>query len=378
MFLKNLSIYRLNRKLGVADLNELERVLARRTYRELGASEFGCDGFVPPMPRYRGTHCLVVGHSEQTWHSDEDPLLFNTPEPFMFKGFGHPKDALVLMFYREEKAVMAADVKRRLNKKVSEIEDREGRKVYAKERGELKQAITMKLLPGLQARYWQVPIIIFSNGLVIIGEIGKKADQAANELRNILGTFPIIQVHTKDPVPAVLTKLARMQPEEYDYEEEMFGFKVADDFQMQELQEHPAIARMKNTDVTIGEVQGLLTDKVVTHANLMWNDAAISFKIDPKFAIRKLRVSDAAFEEVAGSEEDDEDLAGAQYASVMIEHDLILKMLDNLLDLFGGEQEIAQADPSVAEQPLILKDFDQLGGFGEPTANSADKDEGEE
>lgn len=378
MFLRNMSIYRLSRKLGIADLNELERVLARRTYRELAPNEFGCDGFVPPMPRYRGTHALIVGRSELQWHSDFDPLEFNNDEPFMFEGFGSPNDALVLAFYREEKAVMAADVKRRLNKRVSEIEEEEGRKVYMKERSELKQSITMKLLPGLQARYWQVPIVIFSNGLVIVGEVGKKAEMALSELRNLLGTFPVVPVGPKDPVPTVLTRLARMQPDDCEHGDEMFNFKVADDFQFQELEEHPAIARMKNTDVTQDEVQGLLNHKVMTHANLSWKDGDITLKLDPKFAIRKMRVSDAAFEAIAGSQEDDEDLAGATYASAMIEHDLVMQMLKDLYQLFGGENMATLGgDEEAKETPLILKNFDFLAQSAEPSDDDADQGEGE-
>lgn len=370
MFIRDLSVYRLKRKLGVADLNDLEAALRHRTHRELSPMEFCTDGFVPPMPAYRGTHALIVGRSELSWHDEE--LDFIEREPFMFEGFAnHATDALVLAFYREERAVVSSDVKRRVQKEVNRIEESEGRKVYMKERQEIKQAVMAKLMPGLQSRYYQVPIAILNNGLVFVGAVGKKAELALSELREVLGTFPVVPLQYTHPVPFGLTAAAKLQAQR-PRDEALHGFVVADDFQMQQMQEHPAVARMKNTDVTEDEVQGLLADKVVTHANLLWNEQ-ISFKLDPKFAIRRLKIADSAFEQSDG--EDDEDLKGALYASYMIELDLITKMLEDFALLFGGEVETAALDDSKeAETPLVLKNLRNFAVEGNSDNNDNSKE----
>lgn len=363
MFPTRITAYRLSRPISVASLNDLHAALSMQKYRELARMELSCDGFVPPMPRYRPDNLLVVvGHSELRWHrefelGDED--TFGGPPPFNegqfdFKGFGSAdSDALVMRYYREEKSIVTSDIKRKVRLAVEEIEREQTRKVYAKERGELKRKFIDAVLPGAQAKYQEVPIVLLSAGFVIIGAVGKLADQAACTLREILGTFPLIPLRTKHEVYHVLTAIARAQADD-----KFDRFRITSDFQMQETHQHPAVARCKNTDITDENIQGFMrAGKVVTHADMLWDDK-VSFSIDPKLTIRKLRVDDAVFEEVAGDEEEESlDMGSVDYASDMIEAALVLQMLVELLALLGGEElPTASFDgpKRVDDTPLVL------------------------
>lgn len=354
MLLRRFTAYRLQRELTIANLNDLNDALKMLARRKLHAQERACDGFIAPMTAYRpNAYALLVGRSELEWHrdfelGDEDtfgdvPAFHN--KPFPLKDFGHESDALVMMFYREEKVIVTEDIKRRVNERVSELEKEDNRKVYGKERNEIKDGFIRQVLPNAQSRSKVVPIIILSGGIVLIGAVGKDAEMAASALREVMGTFPIVPLRTKFSVPQVLTAIAKAQAED-----QFDRFQVTDDFQMQALEEHPAIARCKNTDITDGHIQGMMENKFITHAAVLW-DGKVSFKIDPKLAVRNLRVDDAVFEEMNKDEEGEEDLSTVAYASSMIESNLVFKMVTELIDILGGEEEYVAGKDN---EPLLL------------------------
>lgn len=354
MLLRRFTAYRLQRELTIANLNDLNDALKMLKRRDLGAQELACDGFEPPMPSYRPeAYALLVGHSELNWHRDfelgDDDTFGDVPAfksgPFPFKNFGRDADALVMMFYREEKVIVSSDIKRKVNARVAELEREDNRKVYTKERGEIKDSIVRKVLPHAQSRGKVIPIIIISGGFVLIGAVGKDAEMAASAMREVLGTFPIVPLRTKHSVPQVLTTIAKAQAED-----QFDRFQVTDDFQMQALEEHPAIARCKNTDITDGHIQGMMENKYVTHAAVLW-DNKVSFKIDPKLAVRALRVDDAVFEEMNKDEEGEEDMSSVHYASSMIESNLVFQMVTELIHILGGEEEYVAGKDN---EPLLL------------------------
>ena len=385
MFPSRITVYKLVRDLAVDDLNDLNEALAMQKYRPLSSVERMCDGFVPPMPRYReDCYAVVVGRSEQRWHRDfqlgDDDTFgalpqFN-PGQFNFTGFGgggdKDYDALVMRYYREEKHIVTSDIKRKVQQAVKRIEQEQDRKVYAKERAQLKEEFISKVLPAAQCNYKEVPIIILSAGYVVIGAVGKLADQAASNMRQVLGTFPIAVPRTKFAVPQVLTAIAKAQADgTFD------RFVITTDFQMQELTEHPSVARCKNTDITNEHIQGFFREgKVMTHADLRW-DEKVRFQIDPKLAIRRLNIDDTALEEAMGGESDEEDLAGAEYASALIETSFVVQMLGELLQLLGGEEE--PAIPVDKAAPVVVSDLAAAARAGAaPKATEEHEDEDEE
>ena len=339
MLMRKMSLYQLTRGLVVEDLNDLNKALSYRAQRPISALELACDGFMPPMVSYRNKFCLVTGRSELDWYQNSaDPQqaeFIKAPFPLSgFTGTDDPTAALVLMYYREEKVIVSADIKRRVKAKVDEIEQREQRKVYMRERKELKDSVVSLVLPHAQTRVWSTPIIFCDNGLVIIGETGKRAEQAMSELRAVLGTLPIVPLNWSKPIPEALTDLARSQIEGAAGDQ---NFRIINDFQMQELHEHPEIARMKNTDIANPHVQSWMEEgKVVTHADLSWNDM-ITFRLDFKGVFSKLKVDEGKLEMPdEGVDEDCDSVAQANFAGVMIELGIVNRMLEAFSELVEG------------------------------------------
>ena len=350
---KDISIYRSTRRLVIEDLNDLEKALSYHTKRSMSALERVRDGFVPVHPTYMPGHLQLFGNPEVEMVANTEDGTYHE-KPFPLSGFStKPGDALMIMYYREEKVIVASDVKRRLTEKCAEIEEREMRKVYAKERNQMREEIVSKILPNAQARYWTVPIAFLSSGLILVGGIGKRADQALAELREVLGTLPLLPVRTEYPVHLALTQLAKMQGDYTDAEEDFSGFRITDDFQMQELDTNPPIARMKRTDVNMESVQSLLEQKVMTHANLSWK-GQVSFKLDPKMAVRRVRMDDSAFIDDGAEGEEEVDYSGAMHASNLIELGILAKFLEAFLQFLGGE---ILAEEQKNPETVILRDM---------------------
>lgn len=359
MFLKHFSFYELGRKLTLSTLNELNDALAIRKQRPLGKAERVCDGFLQPFPKlHPGAYMAYIGVNDYDWHREfqfgdelghfgQEDLPAFQDKPFPLKDFSpRGTDALMLLFYREEKVVISSFVKRRVQERVDEIESNEARKVYTKERHQIRDDIVSKLLPAAQTRMWQAPVIFFSSGFVAIGAVGRNADIVAAEIRDILGTFPIQRLRTKHSSASVLTAIAKAQAED-DFDR----FQITSDFQFQATTERPSVARCKNTDITDDNVQGLLTDKVVSHAAMRWADK-VSFKIDPKMDIRSLRVDDAVFE---GREDEEEELDydHARIASMIIEYTLVNQMLHELVELHGGPERRDGEEEAMNEEVSV-------------------------
>lgn len=366
MFARDFTLMRLTRPLVIEDLNDLNAALARQGYRDLASMERTGDGFVPPMPRYRDSHVLYVGRDDHLWErgfqlGDTVGCMPEfTERSFPLEGFSdHGADAIVVMYYREEKSVIKSAIRRKVDARVKALEEETaGHKVYRKERAQIFDDEVAKVLPNAQSNLWHVPIMFFSSGFVLVGATGAKAEKACNALRSVLGTFPVTPIRTKHNIVHVLTAIAKAQAED-----EFDRFQLTDDFQMQGTEAHPPVARCKNTDITDEHVQGLLQHKVISHAAVLW-DAKIRFKTDPKLTLRKVTVDDAALCRASGEQEEDEESVGmAEYGTLMIEHDMFQKMLSELVELLGGQEEPVDLDGKKATEaePVVLHGLSNSG-----------------
>lgn len=366
MFLRKMTVYQLARPITIADLNDFEKALSYRAERPIGKLEMACDGFVKPVSGYRQNYCLVVGRRAHDWYSDKPDEFARTAFPLMGFDDGNGSEdlsaALMLTFYREEKVLVAQDIKRKVQARVSELESSEARRIGPRERNEIRAAVTASILPHAQTRYWTAPILFCNNGLIIVGETSRRAEAALNELRAVLGTLPVQPVAWKNQIPFTLTQLARAQAYgEAAEDRQDYGFRIVDDFQMQELEEHPEIARMKNADIANEHVQNWMDEgKVVTHADLVW-DNQVLVRVDPKGVFSKVRAQDATLEKVAELEEDEGDynVGQATFASLMIEVAAVVGMLEAFANLSGGVHMPTNLEgrPTLDAEPTVLRNL---------------------
>lgn len=151
----------------IAD-NLLTEALDSKKAREPASQEISAIGFVPPFSRH------------------EDAELFE-----------RCGSSVYLMLEKAERVLPGKAIRQAVEKKVAEIEANECRKVYAKERGQIKDEIIMAKLPQTLVQKSRTAILIDWPYLIVDSASSKKADEALTVLRQALGSLPVRPISTK-------------------------------------------------------------------------------------------------------------------------------------------------------------------------------------
>src|SRR5690606_33026590 len=163
MWFRNLLVYRLTQNVPF-DAETLEAALAAKPARPCASQELSTYGFVAPLGK--GADAPLV-HASQ--------------------GF------LLLATRKEERILPGSVVKDALKEKVDEIENEQMRKVYKKEREQLKDDIIQAFLPRAFIRKsGTFAAIAPSLGLILVDSSSpKRAEDLLSTLREAIGSLPV-------------------------------------------------------------------------------------------------------------------------------------------------------------------------------------------
>jgi len=295
MWFKNLLLYRLTGPLGWSD-EELEQHLANTPFQPCGSQDLARVGWVSAMP-----------------HSD---LL------------GHQANGCTLLCLRKQlKILPGAAVAEALEAKVAEIEKQEARKVYRKERKQLKEEITLSLLPRAFTRSSRCYAYIdpANEWLLVDSGSHNRAEELLTQLRNDAGSLPVEPAQTKNNIALIMTDWLRngsLPP----------NFTLGQQCELRDARESSNIVRVRGQELRSEEVlQHLEAGKQVTKLELSWNEA-IDFMLGEDLVVRRLRFSDALREQM-GSLDDERAQFDQEFSVMTLE---IGKFLRELTAAFGG------------------------------------------
>lgn len=370
--MKNMTVFRVSRPLVIDDLNDLNEALMVYRERELSPREKGNSGFMPPLPQYSPQFLTIFGPRGANWMADDE-----FGEPFAGGQFqlthdhsAQPSDGVMITFFEETKIIAGPDVTRRVNRRVEEIQETEMRQVYKTEKAEIREAIVLSLLPHAQTRFVTVPMIFYPTGLLVVGAVGAKAENALSKLRQVLGMLPIRVVSTQTEVPMFLTRLAHAQRDG----DNDTNFVITDDFQMQSvLSGENSVARLKNTDITDENIAEFMADgKAITHARLMW-DNKVTFSLDPKGQIKSVRLDGTVYDDLRDAVEGEYDEAIDAYSFATVDADIRQELLVELYEAMGGiDMGQGLGDDQEATEPAILRDLAMSARNSEPDPDNPD------
>ena len=301
MWFRNLLVYRLTQDLPfVAD--ELQAALAAKPARPCASQELTTYGFVAPFGK-----------------GADAPLV-------------HVSQDFILIAARKEDRILPGSVVRdALKEKVEEIEAEQMRKVYKKERDQLKDEIVMSFLPRAFIRRSSTFAAIAPKlGLILVDSASaKKAEDLLSTLREAIGSLPVRPLSVKIAPTATLTDWLKNQSAAE-------GFFVLDECELRDTHEDGGVVRCKRQDLTSEEIQlHLSTGKQVTQLSLAWQDK-LSFVLDDKLTIKRLRFEDVLQEQ---AEQDGSDDALAQQdASFILMMMTLVEFLPELFSALGGEE----------------------------------------
>ena len=301
MFFTNLLTYRLSTDAALKP-EELEAALAQKPAIPC-ASQVPCTyGFVP-----------ALGESDA-------PLV-------------HVVQGFMLIAGREEERILPSSVVRdALQEKSGEIETTESRKVYKKEKEQLKDEIVQALLPrAFIRRTVTFAAIDSAAGLIYVNaSSSKRAEELLSAVREVLGSLPVRPVSVQQAPASTFTSWIKTH-------EVGGGLFLLDECELRDTADGGGIIKIKREDLSSEEVQNhLAAGKVATMLSLAWEDK-LSFVLDDKLAIKRLRFEDLLQSQ---AEQDGGDDAASQFdASFVLMMLTLREFIPQLLESLGGEEQ---------------------------------------
>ncbi len=301
MWFKNLLTYRLTQDVPF-EPEALEAALASKPARPCASQELTTYGFVAPFGK------------------GEDAPLVHVSGEF-----------LLIAARKEERILPSSVVNDAVKEKVEEIETEQMRKVYKKERDQIKDEIIQAFLPRAFIRRSMIFAAIAPRlGVILVNSASaKRAEDLLSTLREVMGSLPVRPATVKVAPTATMTDWVKSQAAAE-------GFYVLDECELRDTAEDGGIVRCKRQDLTGEEIQlHLSTGKVVTQLALAWQDK-LSFVLDDKMVIKRLKFEELLQEQ---AEQDGGDEAAQQFdASFLLMMMTFTEFLPVLFEALGGEE----------------------------------------
>lgn len=302
-FFKNALVYRFTQVIPF-DGAALQSALEAKPHREPATQELSTYGFVAP---------LNIG--------SESPLV----QTFASVHY----TAQMIAAKKTERILPGSVVRDELKKRVDAIEAEQMRKVYKKERDQIKDDIVQAFLPRAFLRSKVVQALILDDMIIVDASSPGAAEDLLSTLREAIGSLPVRPLTVKVAPSASMTDWLKTQQAAPD-------FHVLDECELRDTHEDGGTVRCKRQDLTSDEVQEhLQAGKLATKLSLAWQDK-LSFVLDDQLRIKRLRFEDLLLDQ---AEQDGGDDAHGQYqASLGIFAGTMTKFIPALIEALGGEE----------------------------------------
>ncbi|HDR1409411.1 TPA: recombination-associated protein RdgC [Pasteurella multocida] len=294
---KNAIIYRLTKQLDWST-EKLQEKLQQCAYRPCDKSDMSKFGWTNP-----------IHGSELLYHAAENKIL--------------------LVAQKEEKILPAHVVNDALNKRVTELEKKEERKLKKVEKLSLKDDIIATLIQQAFSKYKQTALFIdVEKGLIYVDASSyKTAEDVLALLRKTLGSLPVVPLAFAKEPSLVMTTWLNDEPTWLVLLEEAEFTGTTES----------GLIKCKNQDLNSEEIEKILeSDKVITKLSLEWEDN-LSFILNEDGTLKRLKFADNVLDK-----NDDilkEDIAQRFDADFILMTSVLSELTENLLNEFGGEKE---------------------------------------
>lgn len=268
MFFRNLTFFRFPATLAKT-LDDLDARLEECKLKPVGPSELMSRGFISPFGRDGATLSHRVG------------------------------DAIWITLGGEDRLLPAAVVNDHLGRKISEIEDKEGRRLGGRARKRLKEDIVMELLPRAFVRPVRCSATLdLEHGFIAVDTSSRKtAENLVSEVRHALGSFPALPLNAEASVRAILTGWLAGEPLPP-------GLALGDECELKDPVDGGAVVRCSRHELEVDEIrQHLEAGKQATRLALVLDDH-VGFVLGEDLVIRKLKFLDGAVDQLEGTEND--------------------------------------------------------------------------
>ena len=267
MFFRNLTLFRFPTSL---DFSDLDAHLEQTRLKPVGALELSSRGFISPFGRDGEALSHRIG------------------------------DALWLTVGSEDKLLPSSVVNDLLQKKLAELEQREGRKPGGRTRKRLKEDLVHELLPRAFVRPGRTDALLdLEHGLCVVDTSSRKsAENVVSEIRHALGSFPALPLNAEVAPRAVLTGWIAGEPLPD-------GLSLGDECELKDAADKGAVVKCQRQELTGEEIgKHLESGKQVTRLALTLDDH-VSFVLGEDLVLRKFKLLDGAVDQLESTERDD-------------------------------------------------------------------------
>jgi recombination associated protein RdgC len=303
MWFKNLQLFRLTQPFKLTP-EELENQLAPHESRPCGSMEMFSYGWAPPLGR------------------DGKMLIHVT------------NGNIMLCARKEDKVLPAAVVRDFVEDRVAQIEDSQLRKVFRKERQNIRDEVIHDLLPKAFTRSSLTYAYLspLENWLVVDATSAQKAEDLMSLLRQSLGAIHATPLSVRRSPTTVMTEWLNQASVPADFE-------IDDECELREPSKEGSIIRCKRQDLSCDEIRTHLSaGKQASRLALRW-DERLSFILGDDLSIKRIRFEAVRQEEAAEIEADDAAARfDADFALMSLE---ISRLLRRLIEVLGGEEHEA-------------------------------------
>jgi recombination associated protein RdgC len=272
MFFRNLTFFRFPTTL---DFEALDAGLAECALKPVGPLELSSRGFVSPFGRSE------AGRDGET----------------LSHRIG---DAIWLSAGSEDKLLPGAVVNDLLQKKLADIEEKEGRKLGGRARKRLKEDLVHELLPRAFVRPGRTDAMLdLECGYIAIDTSSRKnAEAVVSDVRRALGSFPALPLNAEIAPRSVLTGWIAGDPLPE-------GLSLGDECELRDPGEQGAVVKCQRQELQADEIaKHLESGKQVTRLALTLDDH-VGFVLGEDLTVRKLKFLDGAVDQLESTDRDD-------------------------------------------------------------------------
>jgi recombination associated protein RdgC len=267
MFFRNLTLFRFP---TTTKFDDLESGLGECQLKPVGPLELSSRGFISPF----GRDADAMSHSQG--------------------------DATWLAVGGEDKILPGSVVNDMLNKKLAEIEAKEGRRPGGKTRKRIKDELITDLLPRAFVKPSRTDALIdLGHGVVAVDTSSRKSgENVVSEIRRALGSFPALPLNAEVAPRSVLTGWVAGEPLPE-------GLSLGDECELRDPIDQGAVVKVQRMELQSDEItKHLESGKQVTRLALNLDDH-VSFVLGEDLIVRKFKLLDGAVDELESTERDD-------------------------------------------------------------------------
>lgn len=304
MWFKNLYLFRLAER-PVLDHDALNRALEHNAFQPVGKAVPFSYGWSTPLGSHGSELCHTVG-------------------PYS-----------MVCAKKEERLLPASVLNEQLAEKVEQIEQAEARPVRRKERQQLKEELTLTLLPQAFTRSGRTfAYLDLKDGwLVVDAAAAKKAEELIAQLRESLDEAGIaLRARLADTAESPRVVMTRW----LHGEGIPANFELGDEYELQDAETEGGVVRCRRQEPFSDEVRAHLeAGKQVTKLALTWRER-LEFVLGEDLTVKRLRFTDALKQEMDEEHEDPVVQFDSDFAFMTLE---LSKFIAELVAAFGGESD---------------------------------------